>query len=102
MGKKKTRKCYTKEFKLDVIQQSYLRENISELASRQMYGSPRIHRKLTEHGCQASRLCIARLMKAMGIASRIRPEWVQTTDGRHSCPVADNLLDRNFSAGEPG
>lgn len=33
MGKKKTRKSYTKEFKLDVVQQSYLRDNISELAS---------------------------------------------------------------------
>ena len=33
MGKKKTRKSYTKQYKLDVIQQSYRRENISELAS---------------------------------------------------------------------
>ncbi|MEX1130396.1 MAG: transposase [Candidatus Woykebacteria bacterium] len=33
MGKNNTRKQYSKEFKLDVIQQSYLRENISELAS---------------------------------------------------------------------
>ncbi len=32
MGKKITRKSYTKQFKLDVIQQSYQRENISELA----------------------------------------------------------------------
>jgi len=33
MGKKKTRKSYTKQYKLDVIQQSYQRENISKLAS---------------------------------------------------------------------
>jgi len=33
MGKKKTRKSYTKQYKLDVIRQSYQRENISELAS---------------------------------------------------------------------
>jgi len=33
MGKKQNRKNYTKEFKLDVIQQSYRRENITELAS---------------------------------------------------------------------
>jgi len=33
MSKKKTRKRYSKEFKLDVIQQSYLRENIRELAN---------------------------------------------------------------------
>jgi len=33
MGKKKHRKTYTKQFKLDVIQQSYQRENIRDLAS---------------------------------------------------------------------
>ncbi|NBB77285.1 MAG: transposase [Bacteroidetes bacterium] len=33
MGKKTTRKRYSKEFKLDVIQQSYLRDNIRELAT---------------------------------------------------------------------
>lgn len=33
MGIKKTRKNYTKQYKLDVIQQSYQRENISEQAS---------------------------------------------------------------------
>ena len=33
MGIKSSRKQYSKEFKLDVIQQSYLRENIRELAT---------------------------------------------------------------------
>jgi transposase len=33
MSKKKTRKSYSKQYKLDVIQQSYLRENIRELAT---------------------------------------------------------------------
>ena len=32
MKTKKTRKKYTKEFKLDVVQQSYQRDNLSELA----------------------------------------------------------------------
>lgn len=32
MANKPTRKKYSKEFKLDVIQQSYLRDNIRELA----------------------------------------------------------------------
>jgi len=32
MKTKKTRKKYTKEFKLEVVQQSYQRDNISELA----------------------------------------------------------------------
>lgn len=33
MNKKQIRKSYSKEFKLDVIQQSYQRENIRELAT---------------------------------------------------------------------
>ena len=33
MSKKQTRKSYSKEFKLDVIAQSYQRENIRELAT---------------------------------------------------------------------
>jgi len=33
MGKKNTRKSYSRQYKLDVVQQSYLRENIRELAS---------------------------------------------------------------------
>lgn len=33
MGKKQARKSYSREYKLDVIQQSYQRENIRELAS---------------------------------------------------------------------
>jgi len=33
MGKKITRKSYSKQFKLDVIQQSYLRDNVRELAT---------------------------------------------------------------------
>jgi transposase len=33
MGQKQTRKQYTKDFKLDVIAQSYQRDNIRELAS---------------------------------------------------------------------
>lgn len=81
-----------------------LRTLISEcwLASRQIYGSPRIHRALTGQGWQASRPRVARLMKGMGIASRIRPKWIQTTDGHHSWPVADNLLDRNFRPAQLG
>lgn len=33
MGKKQTRKSYSRQFKLDVIQQSYLRDNVRELAT---------------------------------------------------------------------
>jgi len=64
--------------------------------SKRKYGSPRIHRDLIAKGWQVSRPRVARLMRAMGIASRIRRKWVKTTDSSHSLPVAPNLLDRRF------
>lgn len=65
--------------------------------SSKRYGSPRIHRELLGQGWTASRPRIARLMKKMGIASRIRRRWIKTTHSNHRWPVAANLLDRNFT-----
>ena len=75
-----------------------LREAIHRVwkASGANYGSPRIHRQLAAEGWAVSRQRIARLMRAMGIASRIRRKWITTTDSNHRWPVAPNLLGRNF------
>lgn len=64
--------------------------------SRKIYGSPRIYRQLQASGWLASRQRIARLMRGMGIASRIRKKWVKTTQSNHRWPVAANLLGRKF------
>lgn len=71
-------------------------------ASGKRYGSPRIHRQLLAEGVQVSRPRVARLMRNMGIASRIRRKWVATTDSRHRYPVAPNLLGRRFKPGGLG
>lgn len=65
--------------------------------SGKRYGSPRIYNQLKKAGWKVSRARIARLMVAMGIASRIRKKWVKTTQSNHGWPVAANLLDRNFT-----
>ncbi|MEX1211780.1 MAG: IS3 family transposase [Balneolaceae bacterium] len=70
--------------------------------SRKRYGSPRIHRQLRRQGESLSRPRVARLMRSMGIASRIRSKWVVTTQSRHRYPVAPNLLERNFTADRIG
>ena len=79
-------------------QNARLREAIRRVweGSKRRYGSPRIHRQLVGEDWPVSRARIARLMKAMGIASRIRKKWIKTTDSNHRWPVAENLLDRNF------
>ena len=64
--------------------------------SGKCYGSPRIHRQLLAEGWSVSRPRVARLMRKMGIASRIRRKWVATTDSGHTFPIAPNLLDRKF------
>src|ERR1700733_1115270 len=66
------------------------------------YGSPRIHVELTAHGRGVSRGRIERLMRHHGIrAIMARPRGARTTDSRHDCPIAPNLIDRNFVATAP-
>ena len=41
-------------------------------------------------------------MKQAGICSKLKKKFKATTNSRHSLPVADNILNREFSASEPG
>ena len=63
------------------------------------YGSPRISVELQQQGIQASRPRVARLMRKHAIRSIIRRKYrVQTTDSNHNYAIAENYLNRNFSA----
>jgi putative transposase len=73
----------------------------SHARSRQIYGSPRIHRDLKEDGVQAGRGRVARLMKANGIQGKQKRRFQVTTDSDHALPVAPNLLERDFTAEAP-
>lgn len=66
--------------------------------SHQRYGSPRIAHELKRKGIKASRPLVARLMKREGIRSVIRKKFKATTISKHSFAVAENLLQRDFSA----
>lgn len=66
------------------------------------YGSPRIHAELKKQGRRCSRKRVARLMRQTHLRSmRQRRRRLQTTDSKHSYPVAANLLDRQFEAVRP-
>lgn len=72
-------------------------------SSKGRYGSPRITKDLTEQGLKVSRPRVARLMRKANIKSIIQKKYVvNTTDSKHSYPVADNHLNRNFSPVLPG
>lgn len=70
-------------------------------ASRQTYGSPRIHHELTAEGIALGKKRVERLMKSAGIAVRPNRRFVTTTDSNHDQPIAPNLLEQDFSANAP-
>lgn len=71
--------------------------------SRCRYGSPRITAELNKEGFVASRPRVARLMRRANIKSIVRKKYrVQTTDSNHVYPVVQNVLNRDFHAGDIG
>ena len=65
------------------------------------YGSPKITDELNDRGFSVSKNRVARRMRASGLRSIVRRKYRATTDSKHSHPVADNLLQRDFTAAEP-
>jgi transposase InsO family protein len=66
-----------------------------------VYGSPRIFEELKEKGEAVGRKRIARLMQEQDLTGRLPRRFVRTTDSAHQLPVAENLLNRQFSVEEP-
>lgn len=66
--------------------------------SKGRYGSPKITQELKKRGIHISRPRVARIMKAANIRSIVHKRFrVQTTDSKHAYPVAENLLNRDFT-----
>jgi transposase InsO family protein len=65
------------------------------------YGSPNIHKDLRQWGYLCNRKRVAKLMKAAGISSKVTRRFKVTTQSKHDLPVAENLLNRDFTASEP-
>ena len=65
------------------------------------YGSPRMVRELRIRGFSASKERVERLIRDNGICARHKRRYKVTTDSKHSLPVAENLLARNFTPTAP-
>lgn len=65
------------------------------------YGSPRMVEELRSREIAVSKARAERLMRENGIRARHKRRYKATTDSRHTLPVADNLLDRNFNPPAP-
>jgi putative transposase len=71
------------------------------VASRQTYGSPRIHAELRAQGLRCARKRVARLMRQANLVARPRRRCIRTTDSRHTHPIAPNRLERHFTSAAP-
>jgi putative transposase len=68
---------------------------------RGYYGSPRIYDDFVEWQEPVSRKRIIRLMQEEGLRARVRKRYKGTTMSDHDQPVADNLLQQEFTAERP-
>jgi putative transposase len=68
---------------------------------KRSYGSPRMHEELRGLGHEVSENTVARLMKENGLRATTARKFRHTTDSNHGRPVAENLLDREFTATRP-
>lgn len=66
-----------------------------------IYGSPRMVREIRRRGFPASKERVERLMRENNIHARHKRRYKVTTDSKHNLPVAQNLLDRNFTPDAP-
>ncbi len=68
-----------------------------------MAGSPTIAADLRAEGKwpKVSRTRVASVMKELGLRCRTQKKWIQTTDSKHSMPVAPNILNRSFNVSAP-
>jgi len=69
--------------------------------SRRTYGSPKVYRKLRRDGEAVNHKRVERLMREQGLKAKRVKKFRWTTDSRHSLPVAENVLGRNFSVMRP-
>src|SRR2546428_10067904 len=70
-------------------------------ASKQRYGSPRVHQELQAQGRTVGRHRVARLMQQQGLRARKKRRFPTTTDSRHGLPPAANVLHRQVTVTAP-
>ena len=57
-------------------------------------------KQLRKEGFEIGRYRVRKLMKRLGLVVKGKKRFVLTTDSRHGLPVAENLLNRDFSPTE--
>ena len=80
-----------------------LRRRMKELfrASRDSLGSRTLAKNLRKEGFTIGRDKTRRLMKVLHLKVKQKRKYKVTTDSRHQLPVAENVLNRQFSPAAP-
>ena len=78
---------------------AHIRAVHAEMKGR--YGSPRLAVELSERGIACCVNTVASVMRSHGIRAKAVKRFVRTTDANPRMPVAENILDRDFSPARP-
>lgn len=65
--------------------------------SKEIYGSPKLHKDLLDDGEKVGIKRVQRLMKKANIQAKITKKFIIANNSKHSHQVASNLLERCFS-----
>lgn len=69
--------------------------------TRRASGCRKVTKEIQKNGKCVNHKRVERLMKAKGIRSKLAKKYKATTNSKHNLPVAENLLNRDFSAAKP-
>ncbi len=70
--------------------------------SNRIYGYRKVHKDVVQEAkIDCCRETVRRVLAEKSLFSRVKRRFVVTTDSNHHQPVADNLLDRDFTASAP-
>ncbi|WXJ94324.1 IS3 family transposase ISCce3 [Neomoorella carbonis] len=85
------------------IQDEIIKEQIVNIynKTRKTYGSPRVQKQLGREGIHCGKKRVERLMREAGIQAIQKRKFKVTTDSKHNLPVAENILNREFTANSP-
>lgn len=73
---------------------------VSYFESRRIYGYRKVYEDLAE-GVICCRETVRRIMRDIGLFSCIKRKFVVTTNSDHTLAIAENILNRDFTADEP-
>ena len=73
----------------------------SYFESDRIYGYRKVYQDLQAENVLCCEDTVRRIMREIGLYSRIKRKFVVTTDSNHTLKIAENLLGRDFTAASP-